>query len=72
MREPTESEKYQYQRLQEVFAAARQRYLQAGGDPHLSGGSFNNQDFLSDEEKEEIRSLRQLFSRERLNTDRNT
>jgi hypothetical protein len=64
MREPTEIENQQYQRLQNLFAIARARYLNAGGNPNLSGGSFNGQDYLSEEEKQEIRQLRQqVFSR---------
>jgi hypothetical protein len=65
MREPTELESQQYQRLREIFATARQRYLDAGGDLHRSAGSLNGQDFLTDEEKQEISNLgRQVFVRE--------
>lgn len=65
MREPTELESQQYQRLREIFATARQRYLDAGGDRHRSAGSLNRQDFLTDEEKQEISNLgRQVFVRE--------
>lgn len=63
MREPTEIENQQYHRLQQLFAIARQRYLNAGGNPNLSGGSLNEQDYLTDEEKQEIRELgQQVFS----------
>jgi hypothetical protein len=64
MREPTEIENRQYQRLQNLFAIARQRYLDAGGNPNLSGGSLNKQDYLTEAEKQEIRELgQQVFSR---------
>lgn len=46
MREPTELEKQQYQRLKEIFAMRRQRYLNAGGNLTLSAGSLNQQDYL--------------------------
>lgn len=65
MSEPTRQDE-QYQRLQAIFALARQRYLQAGGDPSRSGGSLNQQDYLTDAEKQEIRELGQLvFERNR-------
>lgn len=68
MSEPIRPENERYQRLQEIFAAARQRYLQAGGDPTLSGGSLNQQDYLTDAEKQEIRELGQLvFERDQTN-----
>ncbi len=62
MREPIESEKKQYQRLQEIFATARNRYLKAGGDPKRPGGILNGQDCLTTEEKQEIVRLgKQVF-----------
>ena len=65
MRKPTEREKEQYQRLQEIFALGRQRYLSAGGDPDLSGGSLNKQDYLTDAEKQELVEIgQQLFNRD--------
>lgn len=65
MREPTELEKKQYQRLREIFSRGRQRYLNAGGNPRLSAGSLNGQDYLSDAEKKEILELgRQVFNRD--------
>ncbi|NES20354.1 MAG: hypothetical protein F6K41_15825 [Symploca sp. SIO3E6] len=63
MREPTELEKKLYQRLKEIFARARQRYLDAGGDPERPGGSFlSGQDYLTAQEKREIIELgKQVF-----------
>ncbi|KJH70768.1 hypothetical protein [Aliterella atlantica] len=64
MKKQTEREIEQYRRLQEIFATGRQRYLRAGGDPYLSGGSLNNQDHLTDAEKQELIEIgRQLFDR---------
>ena len=65
MRDPTELEKKQYQRLREIFATGRQRYLKAGGEPRLSAGSLNGQDYLTEAEKKEILELgRQVFNRD--------
>ena len=62
MREPTERETEQYQKLIELFTKARQRYLETGGNPHQSGGSLNQWDCLTEQEKREIRELRkQVF-----------
>ena len=65
MRETTKTEKQQYQRLKEIFAIGRQRYLNAGGDPQLSAGSLNRQDYLTDAEKKEVIDLgQQVFKRD--------
>lgn len=65
MRETTEIEKQQYRRLKEIFAIGRQRYLKAGGDPRLSAGSLNQQDYLTDAEKKEVIELgQQIFNRD--------
>jgi hypothetical protein len=62
MREPTELEKQQYQRLIELSDMARQRYLNAGGDPRRSAGSLHGNDYLTDEERKEFLQLgRQVF-----------
>ncbi|BAU15544.1 unknown protein [Leptolyngbya sp. NIES-3755] len=62
MTQPTNLKRQQYQRLTEIFDTARQRYLEAGGDPSRSSGSLHGDEFLSDEEKAEIRALgKQLF-----------
>lgn len=63
MTQPINSKRQQYQRLTEIFDIARQRYLDAGGDPTRSSGSLHGDGFLSDEEKAEIRALgKQLFA----------
>lgn len=64
MRNPTEIEQQIYQRLKEIFALGRQLYLDAGGNPLLSGGSLNSQDYLTEAEKKEIIELgQQVFNR---------
>jgi len=66
MREPTELEKKQYQKLKEIFAIARRRYLEAGGNPQRPGGILNGQNCLTSEEKQEIVRLgKQVFPLER-------
>lgn len=62
MREPTELEKKQYERLQELTAIARQRYLDAGGDPRRCPSGRNGDDYMTDEERQEsIELTRQIF-----------
>lgn len=53
MKEPTLLEKQKYQRLREIFAQARQRYLEAGGDPRHPADNR----YLTDEEKKEAFEL---------------
>ncbi len=58
MRKPTELEQQQYERLVELSHLARQRYLEAGGDPHRAA----DESLLSGEEKTEFLKLgRQVF-----------
>ncbi|WP_445635667.1 hypothetical protein NSTC745_00415 [Nostoc sp. DSM 114161] len=49
MKEPTVLLKQKYQRLREIFALARQRYLEAGGDPRRP----TDNRYLTNEEKQE-------------------
>lgn len=64
MTDSTEKKK-QYQRLNQIFTIARQRYLDAGGDPQQSSGSHKGNDYLTDEEKQEIRRLcHQVFEQD--------
>jgi hypothetical protein len=53
VREPTELEKQQYHRLTELLTKARQRYLDAGGDPRRSPSGQKGDDYLTDEERQE-------------------
>ena len=51
----------QYERLRQLFALSRQRYLSAGGDPHrpASGNAY-----LTDEEQQEFKAVaRELSAR---------
>jgi len=57
MVEPTELKKQQYQRLNDIFDIARQRYIDDGGDPNRSSGSLHGNEYLTEEEKREIRYL---------------
>ncbi len=53
MTELTEDRKQKYERFKQFFAIARQRYLEAGGDPRKGAdGSY-----LTDEEKKEFFGL---------------
>ena len=62
MREPTELEKQQYERLGEIAALGRQRYLDAGGDPRSCPNGVNNDDYLTPEERQELLALaRKVF-----------
>jgi hypothetical protein len=57
----------QIQRILELSKLAKQRYLDAGGDPHLSVGTFNNNDTLSEAERQEFLNLaNQVFPDEDL------
>lgn len=70
MTQPTDLKQQQYRRLTEIFDIARQRYLEAGGDPTRSSGSLYGDEFLTDEEKAEIRALgKQLFSQTKHNSN---
>jgi hypothetical protein len=51
------SKQQQVRRMVELGNFARQRHLDAGGNPHLSVGSLNNNDTLTEEEKEEFLKL---------------
>lgn len=62
MREPTELEKQRYARILEIAALGRQRYLDAGGDPRRSPSGRHGDDYLTDEERQEILMLgRKVF-----------
>jgi hypothetical protein len=55
----------QIQRILRLSKIAKQRYLDAGGDPHLSVGTLNNNDTLSEEERQEFLNLaHQVFTDE--------
>lgn len=53
----TTPENQPLRRLIELSDLSRQRYLAKGGDPGLSVGSHNNNDCLTEEEKQEFSHL---------------
>jgi hypothetical protein len=59
------SKQQQVRRMVELGRIARQRHLEAGGNPQLSVGTLNNNDTLTAEEKQEFLKLaNQLFDNE--------
>lgn len=55
----------QVSRMVELGRIARQRHLDARGNPHLSVGSLNNNDTLTSEERQEFLELaNQVFDDE--------
>lgn len=62
MREPTELEKKQYARIGDIAAIARQRHLDAGGNPKSCPSGRHGDDYLTVEERQEILMLaRKVF-----------
>lgn len=57
MTESTQVRKQKYERFKELFAIGRQRYLDAGGDPRRPSGSLHGNDYLTDEERNELITL---------------
>lgn len=57
MRQPTALEQQQHQRLSELLGIARQGYLAAGGDPRHPPSGLNGEDYLLDEERQEVFAL---------------
>lgn len=61
MREPTELQKKQEARLQELCDIDRQRYLDAGGNPRRCPSGRKGDDYMTDEERQEaIMLMRQI------------
>jgi hypothetical protein len=55
----------QAQRILELFAIARQRYLDAGGDSRCTPRGLKGDDYMTDEERQEALVLgRQIFPQE--------
>ncbi|MBN3908704.1 MAG: hypothetical protein HWQ35_19800 [Nostoc sp. NMS1] len=55
----------QAQRILELFAIARQRYLDAGGNPQRTPKGLKGDDYMTDEERQEALVLgRQIFPQE--------
>jgi hypothetical protein len=55
----------QAQRILELFAIARQRYLDTGGNPQRIPSGLKEDDYMTDEERQEALVLgRQIFPQE--------
>ncbi|MEH1891012.1 MAG: hypothetical protein V7K92_16700 [Nostoc sp.] len=55
----------QAQRILELFAIARQRYLDAGGNPRCTPRGLKGDDYMTDDERQEALVLaRQIFPQE--------
>ncbi|MFB2920058.1 MULTISPECIES: hypothetical protein [Aerosakkonema] len=54
MTDSKELRQQKYERFQELFALSRQRYLEAGGDPRKCPSGRKGDDYLTDEEREEL------------------
>ncbi|OCR01890.1 hypothetical protein BCD67_05225 [Oscillatoriales cyanobacterium USR001] len=57
MKTSTELQNKQETRLQELINIARQRYLDAGGDPRRCPSGRKGDDYMTDEEREEAMLL---------------
>lgn len=59
----------QDRRLGELMAIARQRFLDAGGDPRHPPSGIKGDDYMTDEEREEALTIaRSLFNDEYIKT----
>jgi hypothetical protein len=58
----TTEQQQNYEKISEIAARGRQRYLEAGGNPTRCPSGRKNNDYLTDEERQEILQLaRQVF-----------
>lgn len=65
MTQSSSQKQQQVQRILELFAIARQRYLDAGGNPQRTPSGLKGDDFMTDEERQEALILgRQIFNEE--------
>ncbi|HBL11988.1 MAG TPA: hypothetical protein DD379_11375 [Cyanobacteria bacterium UBA11162] len=62
MIDSTELRNQVYQRMIKLCQIARQRYLEAGGDPRRSSGTLHRNDYLTDEEQQEFLVLGRKLS----------
>jgi hypothetical protein len=51
MKKPTEIQQQKYERIGEIAAKGRQRYLEAGGDQKICPSGRKGNDYLTDEER---------------------
>lgn len=62
MQEWTEQQKQKFTRFQEILEAGKLRYAKAGGNPQHYRAGFKDQDYLTDEERQEAAEImRQMF-----------
>ncbi len=62
MKEMTELQKQQYEKIGEIAALGRQRYLDVGSDPRRCPSGLHGDDYLTDTERQEILALaRKVF-----------
>ncbi|MEH2165912.1 MAG: hypothetical protein V7K41_04385 [Nostoc sp.] len=65
MKQSNTIKQQQAQRILELFAIARQRYLDAGGNPQRTPSGLKQDDYMTDEERQEALVLgRQIFPQE--------
>ncbi|MDZ8224603.1 MULTISPECIES: hypothetical protein [unclassified Nostoc] len=65
MTQPNAIRQQQAQRILELFAIARQRYLDAGGNPRHTPRGLKGDDYMTDEERQEALVLgRKIFPQE--------
>lgn len=69
MTKPHDIRRQQDQRLGELMAIARQRFLDAGGDPRHPPSGLKGDDYMTDAEREEALTIaRSLFNDEYIKT----
>ncbi len=68
MTQPNSLKQQQAQIMLELLAIARQRYLEAGGDPLTTPSGRKGDDYMTDKERQEALALgRQIFDEEYTN-----
>lgn len=68
MTQPNSLKQQQAHRMLELLAIARQRYLEAGGDPLTIPSGRKDDDYMTDQERQEALALgRQIFDEEYTN-----
>lgn len=68
MTKPDRVKQQQASRMLELLAIARQRYLEAGGDPRRTPSGREGDDYMTDRERQEALELgRQVFDDDYIN-----
>jgi hypothetical protein len=69
MTKPHDIRREQDRRLGELMAIARQRFLDAGGDPRHPPSGIKGDDYMTDEERQEALTIaRSIFNDEYIKT----